>query len=108
MIARIWRGAVDLADGNAYAAHLVGDDGGIADYTDVPGNLGAWVLRANSHNRAEFVMFSLWESMDAIKAYAGDNPDRAVFYDKDQRYLIEREEIVSHFEVVGQGSPSCG
>jgi heme-degrading monooxygenase HmoA len=101
MIARIWHGATRLADGDIYAGHLLGEDSRISDYTDVHGNLGAWVLRRDGDERAEFMMFSLWDSMEAIKGYAGDVPEKAVFYEKDERYLIERDEFVSHFEVIG-------
>ena len=37
--------------------------------------------------------------MEAIKAFAGDEPEVAVFYPEDDRYLVEREELVSHYEV---------
>jgi heme-degrading monooxygenase HmoA len=104
MIARIWRGAVEAQNAKPYAAHLLGDDGSISDYTDVPGNRGAWVLQRDVDDRVEFMMFSLWESMDAIRSYAGEAPERAVFYEKDDRYLIERDETVSHFEVLGCGA----
>jgi len=44
-------------------------------------------------------MFTLWESMEAIQAFAGDRPEVAVFYPEDDRYLVERDETVSHYEV---------
>ena len=39
----------------------------------------------------EFVTFSLWDSLDAIKAFAGDDYETAVFYPEDDRYLVERD-----------------
>jgi len=47
-------------------------------------------------------MVSLWESEDSIRRFAGDTIDRAVFYPEDDRYLVERDEHVDHFEVVFQ------
>jgi hypothetical protein len=44
-------------------------------------------------------MFTLWDSMEAIQAFAGDQPEVAVFYPEDDRYLVERQETVSHYEV---------
>jgi hypothetical protein len=44
-------------------------------------------------------MFTLWDSMDAVKAFAGDRPEVAVYYPEDDRYLVERGEFVSHYEV---------
>ncbi|MBV8221022.1 MAG: hypothetical protein JO325_21370 [Solirubrobacterales bacterium] len=97
MIARIWRGAVAQADGDAYAEYI--DGTGMAAYTKTPGNRGAWMLRRDVDGNTEFVMFTLWESMESIRAFAGDNPEVAVFYPEDDRYLVERDETVAHYEV---------
>ncbi len=98
MIARIWRGAVAKADGDAYAEYI--DKTGMAGYTDTPGNRGAWMLRRDVEGeKTEFLMFTLWESMESIKAFAGDQPEVAVFYPEDDRYLVEREDTVSHYTV---------
>jgi heme-degrading monooxygenase HmoA len=48
----------------------------------------------------EFLTFSLWESVDAIRAFAGDDIETAVYYPDDDRYLIERDATVRHYEVV--------
>ena len=97
MIARIWRGAVAQANGDAYAEYM--DGTGMTGYTKTPGNRGAWMLRRDLDGKTEFVMFTLWESMEAIQAFAGDRPEVAVFYPEDDRYLVEPEETVSHYEV---------
>ncbi len=97
MIARIWKGAVRAADGDAYAAYM--RDTGVAEYLSTPGNLSALMLRREVEDRTEFVMVTTWESMDAIKVFAGDDPERAVFYPEDDRYLIERDSTVAHYEV---------
>jgi hypothetical protein len=44
-------------------------------------------------------MVTLWESMDAVVAFAGPRPEQAVFYPEDDRYLVERGLVVDHFEV---------
>jgi len=97
MIARIWRGAVARSDGDAYARHM--QDTGIAGYTSTKGNRGVWMLRRDVDDKTEFVMFTLWDSMDAVRAFAGEPPEVAVFYPDDDRYLIERDQFVTHFEV---------
>jgi heme-degrading monooxygenase HmoA len=97
MIARIWRGAVRSADADDYAQYM--RETGLADYKATPGNLSATMLRRDLGDRTEFLMFTTWESMDAIRAFAGDDPERAVFYPEDERFLIERDETVAHYEV---------
>jgi heme-degrading monooxygenase HmoA len=97
MIARIWRGAVAQADGDAYADYM--DATGMAGYAGTPGNRGAWMLRRDIDGNTEFVMFTLWDSMESVKAFAADQPEVARFYPEDDRYLVERDERVSHYEV---------
>lgn len=38
--------------------------------------------------------------MEAVRSFAGDEPERAVYYLEDDQYLLEREPTVSHFEVL--------
>jgi heme-degrading monooxygenase HmoA len=97
MIARIWRGAVATADADAYADYI--DETGLAAYKNTPGNRGAWMLRRDIDDQTEFLTFSLWESMDAVKAFAGEDPEVAVFYPEDDRYLVERDLTVTHYDV---------
>jgi heme-degrading monooxygenase HmoA len=98
MIARIWRGAVRRADAHAYAEYIANT--GMAEYRATPGNQGAWMLRRDDGDRSEIVTFSLWDSRDSIRAFAGDDIDQAVFYPEDDRFLIERDLTVRHYEVV--------
>ena len=100
MIARFWTGAVQLADAEAYAQYI--HDTGFAEYARTPGNRGAWILRQDNGDLTEFICVSLWESYDAIRAFAGDDIEAAVLYDEDARYLIDGESAVTHYEVVGE------
>lgn len=98
MIARIWKGAVRREDGEAYAEYM--RETGVAAYAATPGNRGVWMLRREVDDRAEFVMFTLWESLDAVRAFAGEDHERAVFYPEDDRFLIERDLFSTHYDVV--------
>jgi heme-degrading monooxygenase HmoA len=80
----------------------MGETGGRA-LADTPGNRGVYMLRRVVGDAAEFVMFSLWESEDAIHAFAGADISVAVFFPEDDRFLIDRELTVSHYEVVETG-----
>jgi hypothetical protein len=72
---------------------------GVRESRAVPGNLGAGVLRRIDGDRAEFLFISLWDSMDAVRSFAGDEPERAVFYPEDVGFLVERDETVRHYEI---------
>lgn len=97
MIARIWRGAVRREDGDAYARYMQAT--GIAGYARTPGNRGVLMLRQDVGDRCEFLMVSLWDSMAAVTTFAGPQPDKAVFYPEDDRYLVERDLTVQHYVI---------
>jgi heme-degrading monooxygenase HmoA len=97
VIARIWRGAVRAEDRDEYAAYM--EETGVKGYAETPGNRGTYMLRRDVDAKVEFVMFTLWDSLDAVKAFAGDDPATAVFYPEDDRFLVERDERATHFEV---------
>jgi heme-degrading monooxygenase HmoA len=103
MIARIWRGWTSSADADEYLAYV--ERTGLAAYRATPGNLGAWVLRRPDGDRTEFVTLSFWDSLDAVKAFAGEDVSKAVFYPEDDRFLVAREISVTHFEALGAPAP---
>jgi heme-degrading monooxygenase HmoA len=71
----------------------------LRDYRETPGNRGTWLLYRREPDRTEVVTVSHWDSLDAVKAFAGDDPNRAVFYPEDDRFLVDREETVRHYEL---------
>jgi heme-degrading monooxygenase HmoA len=104
MIARMWRGVVAADDGPAYAAYM--QQTGVAGYAQTPGDRGVWMLRRLVATGEEFVMFTLWDSIDAVRGFAGEDYETAVFYAEDDRFLIERDLTSSHFEVDTHVDPS--
>jgi heme-degrading monooxygenase HmoA len=98
MIARTWRGATKAKDGEAYLEYL--HLTGFAEYRKTPGNRGVLGLRRIVNDRAEFLLVSLWESEEAIRQFAGSDIEKAVFYPEDERFLVDRDSHVSHYEVV--------
>jgi heme-degrading monooxygenase HmoA len=103
MIARIWRGVVRRQDADDYAAYIA--ETGFAAYGATPGNRGAWMLRRDDGDLIEFLTFSLWDSLDAIRGFAGDDIETAVYYPEDDRYLVERDLNVKHYDVADTAGP---
>ena len=98
MIARVWRGWVSTDRAAEYVAYI--DRTGLAAYRSTPGNLGAQMwTRDLGDGRSEVTTLSWWESLDAIRGFAGDAIDRAVFYPADDDFLIDRETTVTHPQV---------
>lgn len=98
MIARSWRGATSLEDADRYYEYLRRT--GIQEYRETVGNRGVQVLRRDMDGKAEFLLITFWDSMDAVRRFAGPDPDQAVFYPEDEDFLVDRDEFVLHYDVL--------
>jgi len=96
MIARMWRGATRAAEADEYAAYVESE---LEAARALAGNRGTLVLRRTDGDRTEFVTILLFDALDDVRAFAGDDLERAVFYAEDDRYLVERDLRVRHYEV---------
>jgi uncharacterized damage-inducible protein DinB/heme-degrading monooxygenase HmoA len=106
MLARIWDGVTEARRADEYVEYLRST--GVADSTSTEGNRGVYVLRREDGPRTSFRFVSLWESMDAIRRFAGPEPERARYYPEDERFLLALAPGVEHYEVVignGAGAP---
>jgi antibiotic biosynthesis monooxygenase (ABM) superfamily enzyme len=97
MIARVWRGATLGEDADAYAAYV--EASGMKAARALPGSRGTIVLRRLRAGYAEFETILLFDSLENVRAFAGDDLDLAVFFEQDDKYLVERDMEVRHYEV---------
>ena len=96
MIARIWHGATRVSKGDEYLRLM--REVAIPDYHSVPGNRGAYVLRRIDGGRMHFLMLTFWESLEAVRTFAGDDVEKAKYYDFDVDFLLELEPSSTHYE----------
>lgn len=97
MIVRSWHGIVPAEKGEAFREHLLMT--GVAEVKSIPGNLGAYIFNQLQDGWDHFFMVSYWENYDAVKAFAGPNPQIAVCYPGDQRFGLISDPFVLHHEV---------
>ena len=97
MIARIWHGRVPAAKSDAYLGHM--REVAIPRYRAVPGNIAAYALRRFEGDVAHIEMLTFWESLEAIKGFAGENVEEARYYDFDKDFLLEYEPTCRHYEM---------
>jgi len=97
MIARIWRGITLKEKADDYLSYLQGT--GLKDYAATAGNRGVTVLRREQGENCEIMLISLWDSIDAVRAFAGQNVDQSVYYPEDDQYLLQMEPLVRHYDV---------
>lgn len=103
-IMRQWRGRVPDAKAAAYLEFLAGS--GFREYASTPGNLAVYGLRRSSGGVTEFALITLWESVAAIKRFAGEDYEKAHYYPEDKDFLLEFDPQVSHYEVVLASDPA--
>ena len=98
MIARSWDGVTPAAQADEYADYVRRT--GVTDLAATDGNLGVYLLRRREGERARFRVLSLWDSMEGVRRFAGDDAERARYYPEDARFLLALEPHVEHFDVV--------
>ena len=98
MIARVWRGIAAPETANDYLEHLQLTI--FPELSEIDGYRGASVLRLDRADGVEFTVQTLWESMDAIRQFAGDQVDTAVVAPAAQPLFRSYDRTVIHYEVV--------
>ncbi len=98
MIARIWRGWAPKQTADDYQRHYATD---VAEnLTRVPGFQGARLLRQDDGDEVRFTSITFFDSLDSVRAFAGDQYERAVVEEDARRALSHWDEQVTHEEVV--------
>jgi heme-degrading monooxygenase HmoA len=100
MIARVWRGWTKLKDADGYEGHLKPEL--LPGLSKAVGFLGSYLLRRVVGEEVEFVTIMLWDSIEAVRAVAGEDYERAVIPKERKKYLQRFEERAAHFEVVAE------
>ena len=99
MIARIWQARTRPGMGKAYNEYL--KETGLKEYQATEGLKKVLVLTREVGDQTEYVLVTLWEDMDAVRRFAGPEPEKAVYYPEDDRYFPEQERkpYVAHYHV---------
>ena len=98
MIMRTWRACTATADADAYYEYMT--KAGLPRVQNAKGNRGVFVVRRHVHGKAEFLVLSLWESMEAVHGFAGPDATRAVFNPDDEVHLLEYDVAVRLYDVL--------
>ena len=96
MITRIWHGRTNVEHADSYLHFLLNE--GTMEYRQTPGNISTRVWRRIETDCCHFYTITEWESIEAIKRFAGEDYAKAVYYPQDEGILLEFEEKVNHYE----------
>lgn len=97
MIARHWRGWTSVQNAGAYERLL--KEKVLPGLRGVEGYCGGYVLRSDSNDEAEFVVINFFESLDAVKRFAGPDYTVAVFEPEARQLLSKAEPAARHYDV---------
>ena len=103
MIIRAWRGRASPARSDAYPKHF--REAVVPDLRNVPGFLGAHLSQRRDGDRVEFLVLTRWESMEAIRPFAGPDVDNAVVEPGAVAALDDFDATVRHYDVIEEVLP---
>ena len=69
------------------------------DYGSIDGLEKLYFLRRIDGDAAHFLLVTLWDSMESVKKFAGEHPEKAKYYPEDDAFLLEKEETSALYEV---------
>ncbi|HEY3121647.1 MAG TPA: antibiotic biosynthesis monooxygenase [Vicinamibacteria bacterium] len=98
MIGRLWHGWTTRANAETYEKLLVSEV--LPGIHRVPGYHGAYLMRRAAPDGVEFITLTLFDSMDAVRAFAGEDYEKAVIAPEGRRLLSRFDERSAHYEVV--------
>ncbi len=96
MIVRMWHGRVDPSKSDEYAEFM--KQRAAPDYGSGEGLQKLLFLRRDEKDAAHFLLVTFWDSMESVKKFAGERPEKAKYYPEDDRFLLEKEEVSALYE----------
>lgn len=96
MIARTWHGRTKAEDAAAYREYIAKSSIGVL--TSTPGNRGVQVWQRTEGSITHIWVISWWDDRESIRAFSGEDMEKARYFEEDHEYLLEFEPHVQHFE----------
>ncbi|MBI5446064.1 MAG: antibiotic biosynthesis monooxygenase [Deltaproteobacteria bacterium] len=97
MIARHWKGTARPGEAGRYIAHLRTET--FPKLRGIAGFCSAFILKRPVERGTEFLIVTVWESMDAVRAFAGEAADDAVVPPVVQEMMVDYDRKVAHYEM---------
>ncbi len=91
-IMRLWHGKVAIEKADEYENFMV-------ENSSVEGLQKLYFQRKNEKDIAHFLLVTIWDSLEAVTKFAGDNAEIAKYYPEDDSFLLEKEKYVSMYQI---------
>jgi len=104
MVVRIWRGQATLENASAYCKHVTQTV--FPSLTNIQGHQGAYLLQRETNGQVEFLAVTLWDSIKAIKNFAGEDEETAIVEPAARAVLADFDDFARHYDLMY--GPECG
>jgi uncharacterized protein YciI/heme-degrading monooxygenase HmoA len=98
-ILRMWKARSTVEKAPEYVQHAT--EKVFPALAAIEGYRGAYLLRRAADQDVELAVFTVWESMEAVRKFAGPTPENAVVEPAARATLTSFDDVVTHFEIVG-------
>ncbi|WP_428023447.1 hypothetical protein [Arcobacter sp.] len=98
MIAREWKAKFPHKHKEGFTKYLY--ETGIKDTSIVKGYLGSQIFTRDLEESVEITLITYWDCIDSIKAFSGENINIAKLYPEDDKYELNPDTFVLHYEVI--------
>ena len=98
MVAREWKCKCPIGKKDGFIEYL--KETGVKETSSTRGFLGAQVFARQADDKVEITLITYWEDASVIKAFAGEQIEKAKLYPEDWKYDLEPDLLVRHYEVV--------
>ena len=99
-IMRLWHGEVSIEKADDYQKFMV--EKAAPDYLSIDGLLNLYFQRKDEALRSHFLLVTIWDSLESIKKFAGEEPELAKYYLEDDDFLLEKEKFTSMYDIFYQ------
>jgi uncharacterized protein YciI/heme-degrading monooxygenase HmoA len=97
-VLRLWKGCSTVERASEYVHHATKKV--FPALHAIDGHRGAYLLRRMVDGAIEFVVLTLWDSMAAVRRFAGAELDKAVVEPEARATLTSFDDRVTHYEIV--------
>ena len=97
MVARVWHGYTTPQNADAYESMLKPEL--LPGLSTVAGFRGSYLLRRTHGDEVEFITIILFDSIDNIRAVAGEHYETAVIPEERKQVLSRWDRHAAHYEV---------
>jgi len=98
MITRLWHGWTSRENADRYEALLKSEV--LPGIHRIKGYGGAHLLRREVGDEVEFITLTFFDSMEAVRAFAGDDYEQAVVPEEARRLLSHFDQRSAHYELI--------